>query len=117
MIRRLLALMALLAAVVPAGADELLMMDMPAGSPAVRSMLLWPPDLATPSFPIDFLFDARDPCPSRIACRFSGTSGNANHPGQQRASRCPTSTGGVRRRVSPLLIRPGRWPAPPTRKA
>ncbi len=118
MIRRLLALMALLVAVVPAGADEFLMMDMPAGSPAVRSMLLWPPGLAAPSFSIDFLFDAQGPVSEPYRVRSSGTSGMRARSGTGGGHRVvPPRSGGVRRRVSRSPNPPDRWPAPRTRTA
>jgi hypothetical protein len=52
--------MALLIAASPAVAGEFLMMEMPAGSPAARSMLLWPPGLSVPD-QANFLFDAQGP--------------------------------------------------------
>ena len=61
MIRRSLAIMALLIIAVPAVASESLILQIPAGSAAARSMLLWPPNLGEPSHPISYLFDAQGP--------------------------------------------------------
>ena len=61
MIRRLFLIMAMLIVSIPAVANEHLILLVPARNGEVRSMLLWPPNLAAPHLSISFLFDAQGP--------------------------------------------------------